>query len=118
MKRYSTEEIRELIRIGNKKKFYGQRYWRYVIVPRIRKRDNNECQHCKLEGRVKTFKKDENGKRVGYKLDVNHIKPLEEYPELAYEDDNLELICVHHHNIADEKKLEIKRKKPLNEERW
>ena len=110
MKRYSTEEIRELIRTGNKKKFYDQYYWRYILRPRILHRDGNECVHCKREGKVKAVEE--------YKIDINHIKPLEEYPELAYDENNLESICVHHHNIADDKQLEIKRKEQLNEERW
>ena len=110
MKRYSTEQIRELIITGNKKKFYDQHFWRNTLRPRILFRDGYECVHCKREGKVKVAKEN--------KIDINHIKSLEEYPELAYEESNLEAICVHHHNIADNKKFEVKRKEQLNEERW
>ena len=112
MAKYSVEEIIELIDSGNKKKFYDSYYWRNIITPKILKRDNYECQECKREGKVTT--KQEN------KLDIHHKKELELYPELAYEEENLETVCVRHHNILDNKILNNnkKRKKFINEERW
>ena len=54
------------------------------------------------------------------KLDVHHIKELEEFPELAYVGSNLETVCVHHHNILDNKNQfkKTNKKKFINEERW
>lgn len=106
---YTVEEIKELIRSGNKKKFYDDRDWKR-LSKRILERDNNECQECKTEGRltIKQHKK---------KLDVHHKKELEQFPELAYVESNLETVCVHHHNILDNK-VYIKKDKFINEERW
>jgi len=109
---YSAEEIKELIASGNKIKFYKDAYWRNYITPRILRRDGNECVECKKEGKLSI-------KQQGKKLDIHHIKELEEYPELAYEESNLETVCVHHHNILDEKNIHgTPRKKFINEERW
>ena len=106
---YTVEEIKELIRSGNKKKFYDDGDWKR-LSKRILERDNNECQECKAEGRltIKQHKK---------KLDVHHKKELEQFPELAYVESNLETVCVHHHNILDNK-VYIKKDKFINEERW
>ena len=110
MKRLSVEEIKKLVSEDNTKKFYDQYYWRHRLRPVILQRDNYECQHCKKEGKVKLSK--------FCKIDVNHIKPLAEYPHLAYDESNLEAICVYHHNIADNKKTATKKRTLLNEERW
>lgn len=108
---YTIEQIRELIRNGQKKKFYDDGYWKYYLSKKILKRDNNECQECKREGKLTI-------KQHGKKLDVHHIKELEQYPELAYEESNLETVCVHHHNILDNKNITIKENKFINKERW
>lgn len=109
---YTTEEIKELIKTGNKKKFYDDSYWKNYLTKKILERDNYECQECKKEGKLSI-------KQQGKKLDIHHKKELEEYPELAYDENNLETVCVHHHNILDNRKIFInKPKKILNEERW
>ena len=108
---YSPEQIRQLIAEGNKKKFYDEGYWK-KLSKEILERDNYECQECKKEGKltIKQHKK---------KLDIHHIKELETNPELAYVKDNLVTVCVHHHNILDEKAFNGKKKeKFMNEERW
>jgi len=108
---YSPEQIRQLIAEGNKKKFYDDSYWK-KLSKEILERDNFECQECKKEGKltIKQHKK---------KLDIHHIKELETNPELAYVKSNLETVCVHHHNILDEKTFNVKKKeKFMNEERW
>lgn len=108
---YSVEEIKKLVATGNKKKFYDERFWRTILAPRILKRDNNECVECKKEGKVTT--------KQQKKLDIHHIKELEDFPELAYVESNLETVCVHHHNILDNKNINNKKKnKFVNEERW
>lgn len=59
-------------------------------------------------------------KEYNKKLDIHHKKELELFPELAYEESNLETVCVHHHNILDNRKMFVKKpkKKFMNEERW
>lgn len=111
MKIFTTEEIRNLITTGNKKKFYDSYYWRHVITPRILSRDNNECQECKKEGKITI-------KRHGKKLDIHHKKELEKYPELAYEEKNLETVCIKHHNILDNKYAKNINNNFDIEERW
>ena len=111
---YTVEQIRELIRTGKKKKIYDDWYWRNCLTKEILRRDNNECQECKKEGKltIKDHKK---------KLDIHHIKEIEQYPELTYVYSNLETVCVHHHNILDNKSPYNNRphkKKFVNEERW
>lgn len=109
---YTVEEIKKLIAEGNKIKFYKDTYWRNYLAPKILKRDDNECQECKKEGKLTV-------KQQGKKLDVHHIKELEDFPELAYAENNLETVCVHHHNILDGKYLNKESKEKFtNEERW
>lgn len=110
---YTLEQRKELIATGNKKKIYDDPYWRNYLSPKILRRDNYECQECKKEGKASI-------KQQGKKLDVHHIKELEEYPELAYEESNLETVCVHHHNILDNKSIHNHKSKKrfINEERW
>lgn len=108
---FTVEQIKELILNNEKKKFYDDEHWRKLSAEILR-RDNYECQECKKEGKltIKQHKK---------KLDIHHIKELETNPELAYEKDNLETVCVHHHNILDNKVFNTKsRTKFVNEEKW
>ncbi len=108
---YSTEQIKQLIQEGNKKKFYDDTYWK-KLSKEILERDRYECQECKKEGKLTI-------KQQGRKLDIHHIKELETNPELAYVKSNLETVCIHHHNILDNKQFNVKRKeKFINEERW
>nr|DAV68423.1 MAG TPA: NinG recombination protein [Caudoviricetes sp.] len=108
---YTAEQITKLIADGNKKKFYDDSYW-INLSNRILQRDGNECQECKKEGKLTIKQHDK-------KLDVHHIKELETNPELAYIESNLETVCVHHHNILDNKKFNVnKKEKFMNEERW
>lgn len=69
--------------------FYGSQEWREKRE-RILARDNYECQWCKEEGRVTAS--DESV------MEVDHIKELSEYPELALDDDNLRTLCKDCHN--------------------
>ena len=55
--------------------------------------DRHECQECKKEGIVKTI---DHTKHKS--LDVDHIKELDSYPDLAYDMDNLVTLCVSCHN--------------------
>lgn len=108
---YTVEQIIKLIADGNKKKFYEDKYW-INLSKSILERDGYECQECKKEGKLTI-------KQHGKKLDTHHIKELETNPELAYIESNLETVCIHHHNILDNKAFNSKKKqKFVNEERW
>jgi 5-methylcytosine-specific restriction enzyme A len=67
------------------KKFYNSKRWRkfrmYVAnsKPMI-------CAECQKAGRI----------RIGGQLD--HIKPRKDYPELAFDEDNMQWLCREHHN--------------------
>lgn len=107
---YTVEEIKELVRTGKKKKIYDDIYWK-LLVEDILKRDCYECQECKKEGKLTI-------KQHGKKLDTHHIKEIETHPELTYVKSNLLTVCVHHHNILDNKVLNNTKQKFVNEERW
>lgn len=70
--------------------FYWSSPWRSLRSV-INQRDNYECQVCKSMGKV-TLKIESS------KLIVHHIKPLEYYPDLALEPDNLLTVCQSCHN--------------------
>ncbi|XHB95540.1 HNH endonuclease [Lactococcus garvieae] len=70
-------------------RFYCSGEWRRVRKQVI-ERDNNECQWCKAEGRVTTASR--------ATLEVDHIKELEIYPELALKINNLRTLCHDCHN--------------------
>ncbi|WP_137597192.1 HNH endonuclease [Paucilactobacillus kaifaensis] len=63
----------------------------------VLRRDNYECQWCKAEGRVtRQGDVDNHGRPII--LEVDHIKELEYYPELALDPDNLRTLCKDCHN--------------------
>jgi 5-methylcytosine-specific restriction endonuclease McrA len=88
--------------------FYKTRKWERKRAE-ILERDNHECQRCKRNG--------------GYaKAEcVHHIKPIEQYPELALVDENLESLCFACHNIEHPEKLrtpEASKRRQITPERW
>jgi len=104
-----------------KRKFYNGSDWKKKRLE-IKKRDNNECQECKRQGRVTldTNEYSEKAKRKKIMLVVDHIKELEDYPELALDDDNLETLCVKCHNKKHGRvwKFVFKKNKWADDERW
>lgn len=64
---------------------------------KILKRDNYQCCWCKRYGKLVEA------------TTVHHKKHVDEYPELAYEDDNLESLCAACHNKAHPEKAKGKR---------
>lgn len=95
-------------------KFYNSVEWRH-LRQQILERDHWECAECKHQGLVTT--RDE-------VLTVDHIKPLEEHPELVMDKDNLQVLCHMHHDMkhermnfyhADQPK---KRNRFADDERW
>lgn len=70
-------------------RFYHSGDWRRVRK-QVLKRDKKECQWCKAEGRVTTAKT--------ATLEIDHIKELQHYPELALKLSNLRTLCHDCHN--------------------
>ena len=79
----------DVITLKARHRFYCSGAWRRMRE-QILKRDNNECQWCKAEGRVTTAKT--------ATLEIDHIKELEYHPELALEPNNLRTLCHDCHN--------------------
>ncbi|WP_284037451.1 HNH endonuclease [Neobacillus sp. 114] len=77
-----------------KMRFYKSAGWQ-AIRQQALVRDNYECQECKRQGKVYTDHHDPDKRK---RLDVDHIKEIEHHPELALELDNLQVLCVWHHN--------------------
>jgi 5-methylcytosine-specific restriction endonuclease McrA len=76
--------------------FYLSTKWRH-FREQILERDHYECQWCKDEGRVTRLGGvDAQGNAVV--LEVDHIKTLEQYPELRLDPDNLRTLCKDCHN--------------------
>lgn len=95
---------------AQKKKFYNSAVWSGVNGIRIQalKRDNYECQECKQQGRVSI--------NDGRPLEVDHIKPIETYPELANELSNTRTLC---HTCHDKKHNRFQpQENKWNDEKW
>jgi 5-methylcytosine-specific restriction protein A len=101
------QEITELIKAGRIRLFYKRKDWKRKRRAILR-RDNYECQRCKVKG--------------GYSkaVTVHHIKHLKDRPDLALIDSNLISLCGPCHNEEHPEKLRKNEKKKRfeNEERW
>lgn len=64
---------------------YTSKRWRKKRE-RILRRDGYKCRECRKYGRAREA------------VTVHHIKHVDEYPELAYVDDNLISLCNPCHN--------------------
>ena len=80
--------------------FYSSERWKKKREM-ILKRDNYRCQICKRYGRIKQA------------TIVHHIKELDEYPELAFENSNLQSLCMGCHN-----KMHPDKAKAMNDTKW
>ena len=111
MKVYNTKQ--------QKRKFYDSPEWKRTRE-RIKKRDNYECQECKRNGQVQTDTNEysESAKRKKIQLVVDHIKELEDYPELALDEENLETSCVDCHNKKHGRIFKNKQNKWEHDEKW
>ncbi|WP_373762795.1 HNH endonuclease [Jeotgalibaca porci] len=76
-----------------KDKFYFSYAWKKKRQ-KILRFYNFECQLCKSNGKVTLAEHT--------KIIVHHIKPLEYFPELKFEDDNLIALCHDCHNKVHE----------------
>lgn len=105
---YKTEE--------QKKAFYNSTLWKQLRLQAL-ERDNYECQECKQQGYVTVDSIKTDGKRKEIALNVHHKYEIEDYPKLALFLDNLETLCLYHHNVIHDRVF--KRKEPKwNDERW
>lgn len=77
-----------------------------------------ECQECKRQGLVHVDSEKVEGKRKTIELNVHHIKEIEDHPELALELDNLETLCLQHHNEIHGKGFKRKTNKWMHDEQW
>ena len=102
------EELLDVIKQGNVRKFYKSRDWKHKRKFILR-RDNYECQKCKREGKFSKA------------TCVHHKRHLDKFPKLALTDDNLESLCDQCHNAEHPEKLkriEVERRERITEERW
>ena len=106
-----------------RKKFYDSPAWEKKR-DEILKRDHYECQECRKRIRLAA----EVGRpllpeeRKIHPADcVHHIKHLEDYPELALDDSNLEAVCNTCHNKLHGRVLKHRfkpGKAPVTAEKW
>lgn len=103
-----------------KKRFYRSKEWCGKDGVRLEalKRDNYECVHCKKEGKVTVDSIKTPGERKEVKLNVDHIYPIEHYPKLALTLDNLQTLCVYHHNVKEGRIFKRKKNKWEDDEWW
>lgn len=86
-------------------KFYKSNEWMTLRLEAL-KRDNYECQLCKVAGR---YHKAEN---------VHHMKEVKTHPHLSLTLNNLQCLCIKCHNGVHDR-LEVTRAtKYMNDERW
>lgn len=84
--------------------FYKSKEWR-KCREKILIRDHYLCQQCLRNGKLTTANT------------VHHIKPREDYPELALDEDNLESICPPCHNQEHPEKGRKKTEEPRRKRR-
>ena len=102
--------------LEQKKRFYRSKSWLSLRQAAL-DRDNHECVHCKKEGKVTADSIKTPGERKEVKLNVDHIYPIEHYPKLALVLDNLQTLCVFHHNVKEGRVFE-KKKSKWDDEWW
>ncbi|PTH16537.1 hypothetical protein BU607_08410 [Staphylococcus auricularis] len=113
-KRYGNQPASDRVVDKATMRFYKSKQWRDVRE-QVLKRDNYECQACKRQGKVTTIDRSKHKS-----LDVDHILELESHPELAYDMDNLETLCVSCHNKKHNRyqsKWKMKNEN-LKDEKW
>lgn len=97
-------------------RFYTGSKWQKIRRLAL-ERDNHECQRCAKLGRVHVDSIKKEGERKSIELNVHHIKELEDYPELAYELDNVTTLCLDCHNHIHDR-FKAKPNKWAADERW
>ncbi|MCA1021804.1 HNH endonuclease [Halobacillus litoralis] len=107
MPEYKTKE--------QKRTFYKSKAWE-VLRQEALVRDNYECQECKRQGRVHVDSTKQSGKRKSIELNVHHIKEIAYQPDKAMDLDNLETLCLYHHNEVHGRIF--KKTKPKWDDEW
>lgn len=102
MTEYKTDE--------QKKSFYNAGKWKQLREQAL-ERDHYECLECKRLGYVTADSVREDGKRKEVVLNVDHIRPIEHYPNLSLDLDNLQTLCIYHHNVKEGRVFESKTNK-------
>lgn len=74
-----------------KDEFYWSSMWR-KMSRNAKRRDHNECQVCRGQGKVSTSK-----------LIAHHVNPIEFYPEHATDMNNIITVCDYHHKVIHKK---------------
>lgn len=91
-------------------KFYASTEWK-AIRQACLERDHYECQWCREQGRLTT--------QYDSVLEIDHIKELEKYPDLALDIDNLRTLCKDCHNKRhDRMNYRGNRKKRKWDDEW
>ncbi|WP_438766779.1 HNH endonuclease [Enterococcus sp. AZ102] len=91
-------------------KFYASTNWKN-LRKKCLERDHYECQWCKEQGRLTT--------QYDSILEIDHIKELEFFPELALDIDNLRTLCKDCHNKRhDRMKYRGQTKKRKWDDEW
>jgi len=84
--------------------FYKSKEWRKCREVILR-RDKYLCQPCLRKEKLETANI------------VHHIKPREDYPELALDEENLESVCAACHNKEHPEKGRSKKQEPQRKRR-
>ena len=81
-------------------RFYVTKAWKQIRLERLAK-DNHLCRRCKKRGLL-----------IPATM-VHHIRPLEDYPELGLELDNLISLCNTCHEQVEKRGQKYKKKKEI-----
>src|SRR5690554_2336937 len=79
-------------------RFYATKAWKQIRLERLSK-DNYLCQRCKKKGLITAG------------TTVHHVKPLEDYPELALDINNLTSLCNTCHEQIEKRRQRWREKK-------
>ncbi len=97
--------------------FYKSSEWQELRQVAL-ERDNYECQMCKAEGRTHVDSIKEEGERKSVELNVHHKQPIEYHPKQALKLDNLQTLCLYHHNMVHGRLWSPKINKWASDEKW
>lgn len=102
------------------KKIYNSRQWKIKRLD-VLSRDRFECQDCKKrlkDASAEGIRLTGDDARIRPAVEVHHIKELKDYPELAFNDDNLISLCTQCHNLRHGRELPRRKKKKLVSQEW
>ena len=98
-------------RRSGEREFRGRRIWTDKSL-RIRERDHFCCQLC-----IRDIMRPDVLPRINInEIEVHHIVPVAEDPDLALEDSNLVSLCRYHHELAEAGKVSRDRLREIAEE--